>query len=141
MPKLPIMREIKPTPILTISSVHESETVIEVLNQGADRYILKPNTAQKVFAHSNAMIRQYKKLNHTAEKQETPILIYKHFTMYPTQRKVFVNDQETYLTRMEFDLFQLFLENQGRVLDYEQIFYKVRGEDYLESTSNALPYS
>ena len=54
-----------------------------------------------------------------AEKQETPILIYKHFTMYPTQRKVFVNEQDTYLTCMEFDLFHLFLKNQGGVLDYE----------------------
>ena len=138
MPQLPIMRELKRTPILIISSVHEAETVIEALNKGADSYIINPNTAQEIFAHSNALIRRYKVFTHEAAEQTAPILTYKDFTLYPEQRKVFASDQKIYLTRKEFDLFQVLLENQGRVLDYEQLFYKVWGENYLEGTTNAL---
>ena len=66
------------------------------------------------------------------------LISYRDFTMKLDQRKVFANEQEIYLTRKEFDLFHLFLENQGAFLTYEQLLANVWGEEYYDSTTNAL---
>jgi len=137
MPQLHILRNVQPIPIIIISSLYEAETAIDALEKGADAYIQKPKTVPEIFAICNALIRRYKELNNK-EPIRTTIVAHKCYTIFPEQRKLFVNEQEVILTRKEFDLIYLFLVNRGRVLTYEQIFTNVWGDDYLSSSNNAL---
>jgi len=137
MPQLHIMRDLKPIPIIIMSTVYEAETGIEALERGADIYIPKPKTVQEFYACSNALIRRYKELNHK-EPVHTTIVAHKNFTIFPEHRKLFVNEQEVSLTRKEFDILHLFLKNRGRVFTYEQITTHVWGEEYYDGTNNAL---
>jgi len=137
MPQLHIMRELKPIPIIILSTVYEAETAIDALNRGADMYIQRPTTSQEIYACCNAIIRRYKELNNKGAVKAS-IVFHKNYTMYPEHRKMFINEQEINLTRKEFDLLHLFLRNRGRVLTYEQIISHVWGEDYYNGSNNAL---
>lgn len=137
LPQLHIMRDLKPMPIIVMSTVYESETEMEALEKGADIYLQKPKTVQEFYAVCNALIRRCKELN-GKESVKTSIVAHKNYTLYPDHRKLFLNEQEVILTRKEFDILHLFLRNRGRVLTYEQIFTDVWGEDYYDGSNNAL---
>lgn len=137
MSQLHIMRDLKPMPIIVMSTVYEAETAIQAIEHGADAYIPKPETVQEFFAFSKALIRRYKEFNYK-ETVQTTVIAHKRFTMFPEHRKLFVNEQEVSLTRKEFDLLHLFFKNRGRVFTYEQIFNNIWGEEYIEGSNNAL---
>lgn len=109
LPQLPIMRNMKPMPIIILSTVYEEETGIEALNIGADAYIHEPTTLKGFYAFCNAMIRRYKEFNNR-EEVKINIIAHKSYTMFPEQRKLFINEQEISLTRKEFDVLYLFLK-------------------------------
>ena len=66
-----------------------------------------------------------------------PVLRYRHITLDPRTRIVRCGGREVELTRMEFDLLELFLRHPGDVLTRTAIFNEVWGFDF-GAHSNSL---
>lgn len=121
LPYLKLMRDMKPMPILVLSSKYNSSEKLEAIQLGADEYLPYPSTVEEAVASGRSLIRRYTVLNHQAEQPLT-IITYHEIFICVEYRKFFVKSEEITLTRKEFDLLHLLFSSIGRVYTHEQIY-------------------
>lgn len=131
LPHLKLMRDMKPMPILVISSKYNASEKLEAIQLGADEYLAYPSTVEEAVASGKALIRRYTVLNHQAEKPLT-IITYHDLFMCIEYRKLFLKGKEIELTQKEFDILHLLLSSIGRVYTHEQIHRHV----WVDETDN-----
>ena len=92
------------------------------LELGADDYITKPFSPREVVARVKSLIRR----SALASKESGPIVVGR-VSLDPTQRRVFVGEQEITLTATEFDLLAHLMHEPGRVFSRDQLLAEVWG--------------
>lgn len=60
--------------------------------------------------------------------------------IYPSQRKVYCNKHEVYLTTKQYDILYLLVSNKERVLTYAQIYENVWGDIPSENRNSVIRY-
>lgn len=113
-------------PIIFITAKDTENDTITGFNIGADDYISKPFSLREVIARVKAVIRRTAS---TSEKEKTEELNYKGLTLNITQKKVSIDGKEVLLTKKEFEILMLLLQNKGRVYSREDILSKVWKEE------------
>ncbi|MCT8976775.1 response regulator transcription factor [Clostridium sp. CX1] len=126
-----ICKEIRKTqniPIIMVSAKKEDIDKIRGLGLGADDYITKPFSPGELVARVKAHLIRYERLVGSSfrEKQE---LIVNGLRIDKSSRRVYVDENEVFLTGKEFDLLQLLVENSNRVFTKNELFDKVWGID------------
>lgn len=113
-------------PIIFITAKDTENDTITGFNLGADDYISKPFSLREVIARVKAVLRRTAK-----EKTEMPVdeLTYKDLVLNIPQKKVSINGTEIALTKKEFEILYLLLQNKGRVFSREDILGKVWQEE------------
>ncbi|MDX1535912.1 MAG: response regulator transcription factor [Candidatus Spechtbacterales bacterium] len=101
-------------PILILSAKGMVENKIELLDMGADDYLVKPFSFDELKARVNALLRR-------PEESIPTKLQVKNITLNPAKRKAYINDEEVHLTLKEFVLLEYLMRSKGRVLTREQI--------------------
>ena len=113
-------------PIIFITAKDTENDTITCFNLGADDYISKPFSLREVIARVKAVIRR------TAVTVEKPVieeLTYRGLSLNITQKKVCIDGHEVPLTKKEFEILLLLLQNKGRVFSREDILAKVWQEE------------
>ena len=113
-------------PIIFITAKDTENDTITGFNIGADDYISKPFSLREVIARVKAVIRRTAS---TSEKEKTEELNYKGLTLNITQKKVSIDGKEVLLTKKEFEILLLLLQNKGRVFSREDILTKIWKEE------------
>ena len=113
-------------PIIFITAKDTENDTITGFNIGADDYISKPFSLREVIVRVKAVIRRTAS---TSEKEKTEELNYKGLTLNITQKKVSIDGKEVLLTKKEFEILMLLLQNKGRVFSREDILGKVWKEE------------
>lgn len=104
------------TPILMLTAHGEVAARVAGLDAGADDYLAKPFALEELLARLRAITRRV-----DDSVAETAALSYDDVTMDPTTVTVRRGGRDVRLTRTEWLLLQLFLENPERVLSREVI--------------------
>lgn len=60
--------------------------------------------------------------------------------IHPSQRKVYCDSQEIFLTKKEYDILYLLVTNKGQILTYEQIYENVWGDTYSGGGISVIRY-
>ena len=95
-------------------------------NLGADDYISKPFSLREVIARVKAVIRR----TATDKPDDVPEQIcYKTLVLDITKKKVCIDDMEIALTKKEFEILFLLLQNKGRVFSREDILSKIWSDE------------
>jgi len=97
------------TPIIMISVQTEIPTRVELLNLGADDYVIKPFPFEELMARIRAVLRRP-----TSLKED--ILSIDNLTLDSARARVTRNGKKIKLTRKEFALLEYMLRHQGAVL-------------------------
>lgn len=118
------------TPVIILTARDTTEDTVEGLNQGADDYMSKPFDLNELIARISALTRR-------STGRPTPIIQYKHLKLDPINHILLVNQKNVYLPRREFNLLQILLENQGKVLSREKLMQHLYSWDN-EVDSNTL---
>jgi DNA-binding response OmpR family regulator len=139
LPHLKIMRDMKPIPILVVSSKYNASEKLEAIQLGADEYLSYPSTVEEIVASGRALIRRYTVLNHQAEKPLT-VITYHEIFMCIEYRKFFLKGKEIKFTRKEFDLLYLLISSIGRVYSYDQIYLHVWGGDIFKKATMDIDF-
>ncbi|MBP3679418.1 MAG: response regulator transcription factor [Bacteroidaceae bacterium] len=113
-------------PIIFITAKDTENDTIHGFNIGADDYISKPFSIREVLVRVKAVIRR---TAHHAPKEQAERLVYKELVLDTIKKKVSISGMEIALTKKEFEILYLLLQNKGRVFSRETILEKVWQEE------------
>ena len=103
----------------------ENDTVTG-FNLGADDYISKPFSLREVIARVKAVLRR----TATTETEKVPErLVYQSLVIDITKKKVSIDDEEVPLTKKEFEILLLLVQNKGRVFSREDILARIWSDE------------
>ena len=109
-------------PIIFITAKDTENDTITGFNLGADDYISKPFSLREVSVRVKAVLRRTTPVLPAKQEEQ---LEYKGLTLHIPQKKVSIDGTEVALTKKEFEILMLFLQNTGRVFSREDILSKV----------------
>jgi DNA-binding response OmpR family regulator len=113
-------------PVIFITAKDTENDTITGFNVGADDYISKPFSLREVTARVKAVLRRTKQ---EEEEQQPEQIFYKTLVIDTVKKKVKINEQEIPLTKKEFEILFLLLQNQGRVFSREDILDRVWNDE------------
>ncbi len=115
-------------PILILTAADDVATKVELLNAGADDYLVKPFHVEELLARVNVQLRKQRV---GAPKQVGDL------TLDPVRRQAWWDGAEVRLSPREFALLAFLAGQPGRVYGRAEIERNVWGED-LPPTSNVV---
>jgi len=121
-------------PILMLTAKHEVADRITGLDAGADDYLAKPFALDELLARIRALLRAF---NIDVGGSESAMLTLDDLWLDPSARRVGRAGAEIDLTKIEFDLLELLLENAERVMERNVIHLHVWGYDE-DTSSNTM---
>ena len=109
-------------PIIFVTAKDTENDTITGFNLGADDYVSKPFSIREVIVRIKAVLRRTAS---SSPSKTEDLLEYKGLSLNVSQKKVCINGTEISLTKKEFEILLLFLQNKGRVFSREDILAKV----------------
>jgi two-component system response regulator MprA len=125
------------TPILMLTARDAVDERVEGLDAGADDSVVKPFALAELLARLRALLRR---LDDGEIDATSEMLSYAHLSLDPGTREVRCGDRLLELTRTEFALLELFLENPRQVLPRHVIFDRVWGYDFGPASNSLEVY-
>lgn len=115
-------------PIIVVSARSEDKDKIEALDSGADDYLTKPFSVDELLARIRVSIR---KMNYDNSKiEESTEFINGELRIDYVSGCVFIGEEETHLTPIEYKLLCLLAKNVGKVLTHNYILKEIWGVAY-----------
>jgi two-component system, OmpR family, response regulator QseB len=118
------------TPVLILTARESIEDRVKGLDTGADDYLIKPFDLPELLARLRALQRRF-------ADRAAPLLVHGDISLDPASHTVTYKEEPINLSRREFALLHVLLENAGRVLSREHLTQSLYGWGE-EVDSNAL---
>ena len=116
-------------PVIMLTAKNMEDDKIQGLNVGADDYITKPFSIKELMARINTVLRRYR----ISDKSQ-PVIEAGNIVLNTDQYKLTVDGLKVDLTRKEFELLKLLMENRGKVLKRDYLLEKVWGYEFYGET-------
>jgi two-component system response regulator MprA len=123
-------------PILMLTARTETSDRVAGLDVGADDYLAKPYDLDELLARLRALLRRAE----YAEEDEVKPLNVGDLRLDSASRRVFRGEREIDLSKTEFDLLELLVENKGIVLDHTTIYERIWNYDFGPDSKNLAVY-
>ena len=123
------------TPILMLTARDAVNDRVAGLDVGADDYLVKPFDLAELLARLRALLRR-----HNLTDGEVSVLRFEDLTLNPNTREVYRGERRIELTKIEFDLLELFLQHPRQVLTRDQILDLVWGYNFDSGTNSLAVY-
>lgn len=120
------------TPILLLTARVEVGDRVAGLDAGADDYLVKPFVVDELLARCRALLRR----NGAASAANTTLRV-GDLTLNSLTREVHRGERELALTKTEFDLLELLMQQPGTVVSRDQIYEAIWGYNF-ETSSKSL---
>ncbi|MDO5033044.1 response regulator transcription factor [Corynebacterium sp.] len=124
-------------PILMLTARDGVSDRVAGLDAGADDYLPKPFALEELLARVRSLVRRATANANSAKQPQETTLHFEDLTLDLDTREVSRGDRQISLTRTEFSLLQLLMENPRKVLSRNVILEEVWGYDFPTS-GNAL---
>jgi|SRR5579864_2122560 len=115
------------TPIIVLSAMAGEMDKVQLLEIGADDYVVKPFGVRELLARIRAVLRR-------ASPEDTKTMEFGDVEVDLTRRVVSRGGAQLKLTRAEYNLLTHFLQNPDRVLSRDMILNSVWGYDSFPHT-------
>ena len=109
-------------PIIFLTAKDTENDLLTGFNLGADDYISKPFSIRQVIARIKAVLRRTQTVT---KEQPDDQLTFETLTLDTRRIKATVDGEEVPLTKKEFEILRLLLENRGNVFSREEILSRV----------------
>lgn len=126
-----VLPKIRSIPVIILSAKTDAEHKAEMLIDGAADYITKPFHTKELLARITVQLR--KQSSHGAEN----IITVGNLTLELTTHVVRMNDTSLHLTRTEFAILKLLMQNPGQVIAKSVLLDRI-SEDTPDCTESSL---
>ncbi|MGB8454858.1 MAG: response regulator transcription factor [Anaerocolumna sp.] len=109
------------SPIIMVTICNEEEDIITGLRNGADDYITKPFSIRILLMRIETQLRR----NEWQTKKDTQIIFSGDLEINFDTRKIYYNEKEIKLRSIEFDLCEILLKNNGRIIKRDLLFDRI----------------
>ncbi len=117
------IRQLSNVPVILLTAKGEDADKVLGLNVGADDYITKPFSPVEVAARVRSQLRRYMRLGGGSIKPQS--LRVGGIELDDTAKSVSLDGDDISLTRTEYDILKLLMENPGQVFSPKEIYRRV----------------
>ena len=114
------IRKISKVPIIFLSSANDNMNIVMAMNMGGDEFIEKPFDLNVVTAKVQAVLRRTYEFRGTAD-----IMEWNGAILNLADATVLYQGQKLELTKNEFKILQILLENTGKIVSRESIMTRL----------------
>lgn len=115
------LRQEKQTPVIMITARDGLSDKINGLDSGADDYIAKPFAIEELLARMRSLLRR------TGSLCQGQLLVCQDLQLDPLGRTLTKSGEALELTKREFDILLVLMQNMGRVMTREKLMESVWG--------------
>ena len=115
------------TPAIFITSREDRDSLIDAFGVGCDDYLRKPIDLDELLLRIEALLKRTNK---------SSIIILGTYVIDKNKRDLFLNGKALHIGLKPFTLLELFVENDGRALSYDEIYRVLWGSQ--EASYGAL---
>ena len=126
-----VLPKIRNIPVIILSAKADAEHKAELLIDGAADYITKPFNTKELLARITVQLRRQ------ISREPENILAVGNLTLNLTSHTVYVNDTHLHLTRTEFAILKLLMQNPGQVIAKSVLLDRI-SEDTPDCTESSL---
>lgn len=115
-------------PVIFLTARCAENDLLTGFNMGAEDYITKPYSLKELMARVKVALRR----NDTADVPEAPKVIeLQDLKLDLGKKDLFIRNERIDLTRKEFDILRLLLENKAKIFSREEILVKIWSHDVI----------
>ena len=118
------IRKFSKVPIMFVSSKNDEMNIVMAMDMGGDEFIGKPFSFPVLTAKINALLRRSYSF-----KGQINMLEHKNVRLNLLNAIVFYGEQQVELTKNEFKILQILMENAGEMVTREQIMQQLWEDD------------
>ncbi|MDM8545797.1 response regulator [Candidatus Venteria ishoeyi] len=118
-------------PILILSALNEEVDRVVGLEIGADDYLSKPTSLREVLARVRALLRRMHMQSGTDKLEPIPpSYCFGDFVLNLASYQFLHQNQQIHLSKSEFELLRVFVENPNQVLNRDKLSTLLKGREY-----------
>lgn len=110
------------TPVMFVSAKDKDDEIEEGFIRGGDDYLRKPFNINELLYRVKAILRRTSSIEHER-------LTGRDIVMDFNARKTYIENNEVELTKLEFELLSLFIQNKNRALDRKYLLQNIWNEN------------
>ena len=114
-------------PIIFLTAKDTENDILTGFSLGADDYIAKPFSINELTARVKAVLKRSES-DRTKEKE---ILSFGNIKLDDVRKRVLIDNKKIDLTKKEYEIFKLLLENQSKMFSREDILQRIWGGDVI----------
>ena len=114
-----IIRDRTDAPIIFMSCLEDSDTIISALRSGGDDYMVKPINYSELLARAEAIIRR------TPRNHQSTLAVYKGFSVDRVHHRVLRDGLEIDLPSIEYSLLEYMMDHPNTLLLYQDLYQNV----------------
>ncbi|MCX6335438.1 MAG: response regulator transcription factor [Bacteroidia bacterium] len=116
-------------PIIFLTAKDTENDILTGFSLGADDYIPKPFSVNELTARVKAVLKRSQK----EKAKGIQVLKFGNIELDTAKKRLLINDEKVELTKKEYEILKLLLENQTKVFSREDILQKVWGNEVIVS--------
>jgi two-component system, OmpR family, response regulator VicR len=115
-----LVKEKKDIPVIFLTAIDDEVNVVMGLDMGADDYITKPFRIRELLSRIKTVFRRYNK-----QTQNSTIVKIDPIQINTSEGKVYKNEEEIFVTALEYRLLLIFANHAGQVLSRNQLLEQI----------------
>ena len=115
-------------PIIFLTAKNAENDILTGFSVGADDYMTKPFSVNELTARVKAVLKRFR---HEREEESLPIVKYGEIEIDTVRKRAIIENEKIELTRKEYDILKLLLENPSKVFSRDDILRLIWGTDII----------
>ena len=123
-----LRRELKiEIPVIFLTAKDTENDKLTGFSLGADDYVSKPFSINELTARIKAVLKR----SYTDKVNNRSIMQFNGIDLDTVRKRVIINDNQVELTKKEYEILKVLLENQGKVFSREDLLSRIWGRDVI----------
>jgi len=114
-------------PVIFLTAKDTENDILTGFSLGADDYISKPFSVNELIARVKAVLKR----SHADKIENKSILQFNGIDLDTIRKRLIINDERVELTKKEYEILKVLLENQGKVFSREDLLMRIWGQNVI----------